>query len=237
MKEHRSRLTLWIFTLFSLALATSGAAAAAGEERPKKEEKEVIIVRPGGEWTQARGELGALSGRGYLGIEVSELSAELLRYFAVNRDEGVLIARLVRGGPADKAGLAVGDVLTTIDGQGVASAWEVRSRVRNKGANEKVSVEIWRRGKAQSIEVAVGEQEHSEVDLSPLFLKRRDGEDVVIELEPGNIERRIEIRDGDDRGGRAPLREIQGREESLQKRLQELEKRIQELERLLEKKN
>ena len=237
MKEHPLRSMPWFFAILTLLSATGATAAFAGDEKLKKEEKEVLVVRPGAEWTQFRGELGALSGRGYLGIEVTELTAELLRYFAVNRDEGVLIARLVRGGPADKAGLTVGDVLTTIDGQGVASAWEVRSRVRNKETNEKVSVEIWRRGKAQTIEVAVGEQEHSEIDLSPLFLKRRDGEDVVIELEPGKIERRIEIRDGDDRGGRAPLREIQGREESLQKRLQELEKRIHELERLLEKKD
>lgn len=223
-----------------LALALGQGNPALADDKPKKEERrEVVILKSeGGNWRDRHGEMHALSGRGYLGVELTELTPELLRHFGVGGEDGVLISRVEKGGPADKAGLEVGDVLATIDNEGVESSWDVRARIRSKEANEQVAIGIWRQGKPRTVQVAVGERERSEVDVSPLFMKRRDGEDVIIELEPGKIERRIEIRDREGHGeAPMPLIQLRDHEEGLRKRLQELEKRIQELERLLEKKN
>ncbi len=234
--------TLAIPASLALAMALGqNNSASADDDKPKKEERrrEVMIFKPdGGSWTDLEGEMHALSGRGYLGVELVEMTPELLRHFGVRGEHGVLIARVEKGGPADKAGIEVGDILTSIDDSAVDSSWDVRSRVRSKEANETAAVEIFRQGNARTVQVTIGERERSEVDVSPLFLKRRDGENVVIELEPGKIERRIELRDSDGHGDRLmPLSQLRDHEEGLKKRLQELEKRIQELERLLEKKN
>jgi hypothetical protein len=72
------------------------------------------------------------------------------------------------------------------------------------------------------------------MDLAPLFLKRRDGKDVVIELDPKRRLRWQEKADGP--GGQVRGPSWRPRESELEARMKELEKRIAELEKLLEKK-
>jgi hypothetical protein len=128
-------------------------------------------------------------------------------------------------------------VITGIDGEGVDSTWEVQRKVRGKDAGEAASLEIWRKGKVQTLAVTVAERERAEMDLAPLFLKRRDGKDVVIELDP---ERRLRWEDKGDDGPRGQRGQVRGpswrtREAELEGRMKQLEKRIAELEKLLEK--
>mgnify|MGYP002655241988 CR=1 FL=1 len=49
--------------------------------------------------------------RGYIGVEPQDLTPEIAEAFQIPRREGAIIAGLVRGGPADKAGVKAGDVL------------------------------------------------------------------------------------------------------------------------------
>jgi serine protease DegS len=53
--------------------------------------------------------------RGWLGIEAQDLTAELADSFGLENKQGVLIAGVLRDGPADKAGILPGDVVTSIE--------------------------------------------------------------------------------------------------------------------------
>jgi serine protease DegS len=58
--------------------------------------------------------------RGWLGIEAQDLTTQLAESFGLASTHGVLISGVLREGPADKAGLLPGDVVTNINGQEVA---------------------------------------------------------------------------------------------------------------------
>ncbi len=57
--------------------------------------------------------------RGWIGVEAQEISAELAESFKLRSTEGALIAGVVRGGPADKAGVKPGDILLAVEGKPV----------------------------------------------------------------------------------------------------------------------
>jgi S1-C subfamily serine protease len=65
--------------------------------------------------------------------------------------KGVFVAEVVTHGPADKAGMLTGDVITRVDGQSVASVHDVQKIVWLRGAGEALRVEVQRDGKKKSV--------------------------------------------------------------------------------------
>ena len=55
--------------------------------------------------------------RGYIGVEPQDVTPELAQAFKLPRQDGAIIAGVMRSGPADKAGVLAGDILFQIDGQ------------------------------------------------------------------------------------------------------------------------
>jgi len=60
--------------------------------------------------------------RGWLGIEVQEISPEIAESFGLKTTDGALIAGVLRGGPADRAGIRPGDVLMAVNGKPVTDS-------------------------------------------------------------------------------------------------------------------
>lgn len=65
--------------------------------------------------------------------------------------KGVFVAEVVTQGPADKAGLHAGDLITSVDGQSVASVHDVQKVVWLRGAGEALRVEVQRDGQKKSV--------------------------------------------------------------------------------------
>lgn len=57
--------------------------------------------------------------RGYIGVEPQDVTVELARAFRLPRTDGTIIAGVMRGGPADRAGVRVGDILFEMQGKPV----------------------------------------------------------------------------------------------------------------------
>src|SRR5258708_4887988 len=123
-----------------IAGATSGAGGALDEARPETtagtpgepreaEKSQLVYVDENGEKKVVEG-TGTLVKRGYLGVELTELTPELRAHFGAPQDTGVMVARVVAGSPADKAGLKVGDIITSLDGKAVESSSDGRDRGR-----------------------------------------------------------------------------------------------------------
>ena len=53
--------------------------------------------------------------RGYIGVEPQDVTPELAQAFKLPRSDGAIIAGVMRGGPADKAGVRTGDILIRVD--------------------------------------------------------------------------------------------------------------------------
>lgn len=84
-------------------------------------------------------------------------------------DAGVLVVRVLRGSPAEKAGLAPGDLLLSFDGRGLLGPSEVTDRVREKGIGEDLSVGLERGGRTVLKRVRLEAMPHSE-DVARLAL-------------------------------------------------------------------
>jgi serine protease Do len=91
-----------------------------------------------------------------LGVAVQEVNQALADSFKLPRPEGALVASVERGGPADQAGLQVGDVIRSVDGQPVVASGDLPAIVGQAAPGQKVQVGIWRQGQAQTLAATLG---------------------------------------------------------------------------------
>ena len=80
--------------------------------------------------------------RGWLGVEIQEVTPELAQSFGLTKPEGALIASIEKDGPAAKSGLERGDVVLKFDGKDVHDEHELPVLVADTPINKKVPVEV-----------------------------------------------------------------------------------------------
>jgi serine protease Do len=94
--------------------------------------------------------------RGWLGVSVQPLTADLAESFNVPGSTGALVASVAEGSPAMKAGLKAGDVITEYDGRKVARSEELPRAVAETPTGREVPVTVIRDGKPRTLTVKVG---------------------------------------------------------------------------------
>jgi serine protease Do len=96
--------------------------------------------------------------RGWLGVYIQNITPDLAESFHLKRDQkGAVVSKVVKDGPADKAGIKQGDVIIKFDGKEVKSADDLPWIVSNTPIGSKVDVRILRQGKEKTITVTVKE--------------------------------------------------------------------------------
>jgi Do/DeqQ family serine protease len=118
--------------------------------------------------------------RGYLGIEAQDLTPGLAKEFKLHDATGVLIGGVTHNGPAELAGIQVGDVITRFDGKDVHDSRQLKLSVADAKPGRSVSVEILRGGSVHPVRVTIGHA--SSIDL----LARTDR--TVYEQNPGALQ-------------------------------------------------
>lgn len=230
------RATAWGLALGLAAL--TGAAQADDKEPRKAERRRVVVVDKDGKRQVFEGD-GPLMRRGYLGVSLTELTPELRTHFGAPDDAGTMVSKVEPGSPAEKAGIRVGDILTSVDGQEVKSSWDIMAKVRRLEDGQQVPVEIWRNGRAQNLTVTIVERERPELDMAPFFIRGgEDGKPMAFHFDAEELKdlpRAFKI-DGPE-GERFRRLLSSPREMELEKKLKELEKKIDELQKQLEKRN
>jgi serine protease Do len=93
--------------------------------------------------------------RGWLGVSVQELTAPLAKSLNLKVPKGALVADVVKGGPAEKAGIQRGDVIVSLEGAAVESANEFRNRIAASQVGKKVEIGLWRKGERVTTQAAV----------------------------------------------------------------------------------
>jgi serine protease Do len=97
--------------------------------------------------------------RGYLGVTIGDLySDKIAQQFKVPDTSGALINDVAKDGPADKAGLKVGDVVRTLNGNTVDSKGSLTTMVTNFNPGTTVDLGILRDGKPMDVKVTLGER-------------------------------------------------------------------------------
>jgi len=94
--------------------------------------------------------------RGWLGVQIQDVNRQLAESFGMDRPHGALIAKVIPGGPAEKAGLQIGDIIVEFNGQIIETSGELPPRVGVTPIDEKASVKIIRQGEKQEISIKIG---------------------------------------------------------------------------------
>ncbi|MDH5392349.1 MAG: Do family serine endopeptidase [Gammaproteobacteria bacterium] len=102
--------------------------------------------------------------RGRLGISIQNLSNELAQAFGIPLNQGVVIADVVDGSPADKAGVEVGDVLTEVNNRKVRSAADLRNIIGMMRVGVEVSLKVIRDRNEKILTATIKESQQQKVD-------------------------------------------------------------------------
>ncbi len=101
----------------------------------------------------------AHSPKAFLGIGLTELTADLRQHFGVAGDGGVMVSKVVDDSPAFRAGLEVGDIVSAVDGEVVASASALSRAIGSQEEGDQVTLEVWRDGQMQNLTATLDEAE------------------------------------------------------------------------------
>ena len=103
-------------------------------------------------------ENGYVTGRPYLGITYLAVEdAQTAAQLGVNA-YGVYVVEVVKGGPAEKAGLQAGDRIVSVDGTEIASKDDLGTLMQKHAAGDTLSITIARDGQMQTVNVTLGEK-------------------------------------------------------------------------------
>jgi predicted metalloprotease with PDZ domain len=144
-----------------------------------------------------------LSHRGRIGVQVEAMTPELRGYFKVPEDRGLLVVRVEPDRPAARAGLRVGDVIVSADGEAVREPFDLIRMIAAAPAGEAIDLGVFREAKESTLRV------EPEGEPSLWAEPERLGTWFEEKLHRGS-------------------RELRERLEELEKRLDELERRLEE---------
>jgi membrane-associated protease RseP (regulator of RpoE activity) len=91
--------------------------------------------------------------RGRIGVEVGAMTPELRDYFHAPHDRGVLVTRVEPDRPAAGAGLRVGDVILSANGESVDEPFDLVRKVAGAPAGEAIEFEVIRDGKERKLRI------------------------------------------------------------------------------------
>jgi len=142
--------------LLSLGMLAPFALAAPAQDEPNAKTKVVIVDD---DPIVVHGSHAAR--RGYLGVELIEMTPDLRAHYGAPRDAGVLVGSVESDSPAAKAGIEVGDIITRGDGERIESISDLTHMVRAKKAGDSVKIEVSRNRATRTLTATVAERASS----------------------------------------------------------------------------
>jgi serine protease Do len=113
---------------------------------PIDQAKDIIAqLKTGGEVT-----------RGWLGVTIQDLKGDIAEYYGLKGDSGALVASVVPGDPADRAGIQPKDIITEVDGKKIATSRDLTALAAKLGVGDTARVTVLRDGHPKTLNVKVG---------------------------------------------------------------------------------
>ena len=157
--------------------------------------------------------------RGWMGVAIQNVTEELAQYYNIKEQKGVIVAKVYKDDPADKAGIKTGDIIVMINDKNINDSRDLSLTVAKSGVGEKINVKLIRDGKEKTVKVKLGKrpdgnsESNVDTDTHDLFgfkLKQIDSDIagklgyplhikglVVLEIESGSQAAGTNVRRGD----------------------------------------
>ncbi len=97
--------------------------------------------------------------RGRIGVGIAEVTRDVAGPLGLPRAAGALVRSVETGGPAERAGIEVGDIILKFDGKAIERSSDLPRLVGGTAPGAKVAVQVWRRGEQKSLTVTVAEMQ------------------------------------------------------------------------------
>ena len=94
--------------------------------------------------------------RGWLGVMIQDITPDLAESFGIKETKGVIVGDVVQDGPAEKAGIKRGDVITAFNGKEIDNAHALSRTVGSTAPDSAATVQIIREGKSKEMKVTIG---------------------------------------------------------------------------------
>jgi len=156
-----------LFPILALALTAIALAGITGVIHAQDDEVKVKVKK---------------MDHGWLGITMQDIDAELAEALDLSEGAGVLVNSVIDDSPADKAGLADGDVIVTFAGKEIEDTGDLSRAVRKTQPGDEIEVEVLRDGERRIIAVTVGKRE-PQVNV----WSNQDEGDVFLYSTPGKM--------------------------------------------------
>ncbi len=159
----------------------------------------------------------------FIGVVADKLPEALADHIALEQGTGVIVDSLYPEGPAAKAGLAVNDIITKLDGKPINSQMDLTREVRAHKPGDKVRLDIIHKGKAADLEVALG----TRPQVDGIALNRQPHGNMKLDGMPEEMAERIrKALEGNAGGihfdiGRGNPKQIEEAVDQMRKRMEE----------------
>jgi serine protease Do len=110
--------------------------------------------------------------RGWMGINVQDLTPEAAKSAGLTIPEGALVVGVIKGGPADVAGVKQGDVILDYQGQPLPNAAMLRNDVANTASGQEATVSVWRHGEKTPLRIKIGNLDDAYKKMVAVIQKR-----------------------------------------------------------------
>jgi serine protease DegQ len=94
--------------------------------------------------------------RGWIGVEPQDITPELAESFGLSKKSGAIIAGVLKGGPADRAGMRPGDILIAVEGKPVSDTTEMLNIIAQLTPGNKAGIKVLRKNQEETLAVVVG---------------------------------------------------------------------------------
>jgi serine protease Do/serine protease DegQ len=124
--------------------------------------------------------------RGVLGINIYDVTPDIAKEYGLTESSGALIASVMPGSAAEKAGIKTGDIVTAIDGHVMKGAAELRRTIGMLRVGDKVEVSLLRDGKPHTVTALIAEKGDVEVASAGAGAIHRSLEGAELADAPGS---------------------------------------------------
>jgi serine protease Do len=96
--------------------------------------------------------------RGWLGVAIQDLNADMAEYYGVEEKEGVFVADVFEGDPADRAGIKAKDIILEVNGEKIKNSRQLTSMIAGISVGDSARIKILRDGKEKTVTVKIAKR-------------------------------------------------------------------------------